>query len=373
MKKKMPKFLLTLVVLFCCLTLGACMFLNHPKFGKNPAGERLQQFESSANFSDGRFKNSLPTPTLIDGETTFKIFRDDFFAEKVQTAPPAELPTIKTDLLALDRSKDTVIWLGHSSYFIQLDGKRILIDPVLSAYASPVSFANKAFNGTSIYSADDIPPIDLLLISHDHWDHLDYPTLTELNGKIRRVIVPLGVGSHLESWGYPAEKIREADWFTALPFDAGLTVHVLPARHYSGRLFDNNRTFWASFALQTPQRRLYFGGDSGYGPHFKEIGDRLGPFDLAMLDSGQYDPRWPLIHMTPEQAAQAAVDLRANGLLPMHVGKFSISRHAWDEPFIRIAAASEGAPFQLVTPLIGQPVPLDEQPFDFTRWWEPLR
>ena len=217
-----------------------------------------------------------------------------------------------------------MIWLGHSSWFVQLGGKRILIDPVLSDYTAPFSFLNKAYEGTSIYRVEDIPEIDCLLISHDHWDHLDYQTVAALKSKVGRVICPLGVGAYFDYWDYPQEKILEGDWYDRISLGEDITVHVMPARHYSGRLLTKNKTLWAGFALETPNRRIFFSGDSGYGPHFARIGEAFQGFDLALLDCGQYDPRWAYIHMTPEEAVQAALDLGVRALIPAHVGRFAI-------------------------------------------------
>ncbi len=207
--------------------------------------------------------------------------------------PKTPVPSVKTDLKALDPDKDIVVWLGHSSYFLQLNGARVLIDPVFSTYAAPFSFANRAFAGSSIYSADDMPEIDYLLITHDHWDHLDYDSVKALQQKVRHIVVPLGVGSHLKYWGFSDAVIHETDWFDELRLDNGdLVIHTLPARHFSGRLFTRNRTLWAGYALITPTRRLFFSGDSGYGPHFRQIGQKFGGFDFVALDTGQYDARW---------------------------------------------------------------------------------
>jgi L-ascorbate metabolism protein UlaG (beta-lactamase superfamily) len=260
--------------------------------------------------------------------------------------------------------------LGHSSYFVLFAGKRILIDPVFSSYAGPFSFTNKAFDGTTLYGVDDLPDIDLLLITHDHWDHLDYDTIVALKRKVSKALVPLGVGAYLEQWGYAPAQIHEADWYGQLQLDAGVLVHLVPARHYSGRLLTRNRTLWTGFVLESPTRRMLFSGDTGYGPHFKEIAERFDGFDLVALDMGQYDPRWPDIHMTPEQAAQAAEDLNAKALLPAHVGRFSIARHAWNEPFQRISRASTGKPFRLFTPTIGESLLLDGDWQAFAApWW----
>jgi L-ascorbate metabolism protein UlaG (beta-lactamase superfamily) len=228
----------------------------------------------------------------------------------------------------------------------------------------------RAFEGTSLYTAQDMPTIDYLLITHDHYDHLDHPSVRDLQARTRHVIAGLGIGAHLEHWGYPREKIREGDWYTALQVEPGLTIHLLPARHYSGRLFSRNDTLWVGFALETPQRRLFFSGDSGFGPHFAEIARRFGSFDLAALDAGQYNPRWALIHMNPEEAARAAEILQARAVLPAHAGRFSLARHAWDEPFRRFAAASVGKPYRLLTPRIGEPVRIGDSRQEFGRWWE---
>lgn len=365
--------LLGVLVALGILALGACAILNQPKFGKHPEGERLERVRSSPNYSDSEFHNTVPTQMLIDGQSALKIWWSMLLGDTQRLRPEDPIPTVKTNLKALNIGKDTVIWLGHSSYYIQLGGKRFLVDPVFSEYASPFSSFNKIFTGTGIYTADDMPEIDFLLISHDHWDHLDYPTVTDLKPKVKAVVCPLGVGEHFEYWGYAKERIHEADWGEALRFDGGLTVHVLPARHFSGRLFSRNKTLWAGFALESPEHRVFMSGDSGYGPHFAEIGRTFGGFDLVMLDSGQYDPRWPYVHMTPEQTARAAEDLHASALLPSHIGKFCISVHAWDDPFIRIAKVSAEKDYRLVSPMIGEPVWLDDRTQSFSHWWERVK
>lgn len=362
----------SLFIVVLCSALGTYFLLNQPRFGDSPQGERLDIIEKSPNYVGNEFNNLIPTPKFSKDTSTFAIIWKSLTEPKERLVPDKPLPAVKTDLKALDRAGDVVIWLGHSSYFIQLGGKRILLDPVLSDYAAPFRFFNKAFPGTSLYRAEDIPAIDYLLISHDHWDHLDYATVKALQNKVRHVVCPLGVGSYFEGWGYVADKIFEADWYEQISPTENFTIHVLPARHYSGRLFRQNRTLWAGFALESGSRRLFFSGDSGYGPHFAEIGRRFGRFDFVALDCGQYDDRWSYIHMTPEEAAIAASDLNADAFLPAHVGRFSIARHAWDDPFIRVAAASEDRHFKLLTPLIGEPVNLDNRMQRFTRWWQDL-
>lgn len=357
-------------VVICCLAIGCYAILAQAKFGKGPEGERLERIQASPHYRNGEFANTVPTEMLVDGESSLKIMWNSLWSDTARLRPAEPLPTVHVDLKALDRTKDTVIWLGHSSYFIQMGGRRVLADPVFSNYGAPFFFLNKTFPGTDLYTAADMPEIDVLLISHDHWDHLDYQTAVELMPKVKKVISPLGVGAHFARWGYPNEKILEADWNTALSYDDVLTVHVVPARHYSGRLFTKNKTLWAGFVLETPERRIFLSGDSGYGPHFAEIARRFEGFDMAMLDGGQYDPRWPLIHMTPEEVFLAAETLNVRTLLPGHAGRFSIARHPWDEPFIRLDKASKNRVFRLLTPKIGEPVRLDGATRDFSRWWE---
>jgi L-ascorbate metabolism protein UlaG (beta-lactamase superfamily) len=353
-------------------SLGACAYLQHPKFGAYPEGDRLEAIQRSPRYSNGEFRNPVATPTLVEGVGLFSIVVGDLFKSVENLRPALPLPAIKTDLKALDAGQDAVVWLGHSSYFVLLAGKRFLIDPVFSPFAAPVSFSTKAFDGTSLYTVDDMPEIDVLLITHDHWDHLDHATVTALEGRVRRAIVPLGVGAHLAHWGYASEKVSEADWYDKLELGVSFAVHLVPARHYSGRWLTRNKSLWTGFVLESNERRILFSGDTGYGPHFKELAQRFGGFDLAALDMGQYDPRWPYIHMTPEEAAQAAEDLQTKALLPAHVGRFNIARHAWTDPFERISAASDGKPYRLLTPQIGEPLAVGDAEQRFARWWQGL-
>ena len=228
---------------------------------------------------------------------------------------------------------------------------------------------NRAFEGTNIYSAQDMPEIDYLLITHDHWDHLDYASVRALAPKIGKVICGLGVDAYFQKWGYPSEKIQAADWGESFEFEPGFSIHVLPARHYSGRLLSRNKTLWVGYALVSPEYKLFLSGDSGYGPHFAEIGKAFKGFDLAILDVGQYDKQWAYIHMNPEDAVRAATDLQAREFLPGHIGRFAIARHPWDEPFKRVKLLSEGKSFHLLTPEIGVPLPLSKQAQIFSSWW----
>lgn len=364
------RILLVLLALAALAGLSGCFYLGQDKFGRLPEGNRLSRVRQSPNYVDGVFRNQTPIPQIVKGGGGISGLVKFVFRERNNTAPPGPLPVVKTDLKALDRDQDVVVWLGHSSYYIQMNGRTLLVDPVFSAYASPVFFSTRAFEGTTPYTAEDMPEIDYMLISHDHWDHLDYDTVTALRPKTGKVVTGLGVGEHFARWGFPEEMIVEADWDTALTLEDGLTVHVLTARHFSGRLLERKKTLWVSFAIVTPERRVFYSGDSGYGPHFAELGERFGGFNLALLDSGQYNEAWEHVHMNPEQATQAAMDLRAKAALPSHSGKFSISYHSWDDPFIRFTQASEGKPYRLLTPKIGEAIDLADEGQTFDRWWE---
>ena len=372
MRKWLRKMMIALIVILVILSVGVGYYLQKPKFGKAPEGLRLERMQSSINYVDGQFQNLVPTPQIV-GDSRFSTMWKFLFAPKERPNPIDSIPTVKTELMALDKTKDIVIWLGHSSYYLQLGGKRILVDPVFSSSAAPVAFANKAFAGTNLYTAEDMPEIDYLLISHDHWDHLDYPTVIAMKPKIKNVICGLGVGAYFEQWGFEENRIHEADWFTELKMENDFVIHVLPTHHFSGRLLSRNKTLWAAFALVTPNRRIFYSGDGGDGPHIKKIGEMLHGFDLAIMENGQYDKQWPYIHMMPEEVAQAAEELNAKALLPGHSGKFSIANHSWDEPFKRITDASRNKNYRLLTPIIGEPVELDNQQQVFSRWWEKIK
>ena len=261
-----------------------------------------------------------------------------------------------------------LVWFGHSSYLLRINGKNFLIDPVFSGNAAPLSFMVKAFPGANAYHPADMPEIDYLILTHDHYDHLDYQTSLRLKKKIRSVVCSLGIGAHLRYWGIDPDIISEMDWWQQLRLDNELELTAAPARHFSGRGLKRGQYLWSSFILQSKQHSVYLGGDSGYDTHFKEIGDRYGPFDLAILEAGQYNVMWPLIHMMPEQTVQAALDLRAKALLPVHWGKFRLSTHPWNEPVKRVLLHAGEAGLPVHTPRIGELLQLNGE-IQTGNWW----
>ena len=354
---------------------GGALFVNRPEFGRAPRGERLARMESSPHYMNGQFQNLVPVQVMNEdnGESRLTATAKFLFGDKSQLSPKEAMLSDKTDLKTLDVSQDAVVWMGHSTFFLQLGGRRILIDPVFSPYASPVFFINKAFPGSNIYAAADMPEIDVLAISHDHWDHLDYPTVMALKDKVKNVVCPLGVGEYFEQWGFDLSIIHEEDWDTEIRLADDFSVHILPSQHFSGRFLRRNPTLWCGMAFVTPTRKVYYTGDGGYGEHFKAIGQKFGGFDLMLGENGQYNMAWHAIHMLPEETAQAAVDVGTKLLLPAHGGKFALSRHPWQEPYRRLTEASQDKDYKLLTPAIGELVHIDSKqrrPFD--AWWEKM-
>lgn len=357
----------SILVLFSIVTFYT---LNQVKFGKMPSGERLERIKKSLNYKNGSFQNQSYTPVMVDDTSYYSVGKEMLTGKNKRVAPVDVLPSIKTNLKHLDKDQDILVWFGHSSYFIQLDGKRILVDPVLSGSASPFSFTIKAFNGANVYSAEELPEIDYLFISHDHWDHLDYDTVMKLKPGIKKVICGLGVGENFEYWGFDKNSIIEMDWNEQVVLDSGFTVNAVPARHFSGRGLTRNKTLWAAFVLQTPTMKLYLGGDGGYDTHFAEIGKKFGPIDLAILENGQYNKKWKYIHLLPDDLLKAFHDLNARRLLAVHSSKFALANHAWDEPLIKITAASKKFDIPLITPMIGEQVNLKDNTQVFSEWWK---
>lgn len=358
-----------LIIIVVSVGIGLVLFLNTEQFGNHPTGKRLLKIKQSPNYKNGSFQNLNSTPMLTEGVGYGEVLYKFLFSSKPKE-PLTKIPTIKTNLKALDPNENVLIWMGHSSYFMQLDGKKLLVDPVLSGNASPLSFTTKAYKGTDIYSTDDIPEVDFLFLSHDHWDHMDYRTLKELRSKIKHIITGLGNGAHLEHWGFKPEVIIEGDWYETFTFEGGFEIHITPARHFSGRGFKRAQTLWSSFVVKSPSSSLYLGGDSGYDTHFKTISEKFGPFDLAILENGQYDEKWKYIHMLPGEPLKAAEDLKAKMLLPVHSGKFTLANHNWDEPLNTITNEAKQKSLKVITPLIGEQVELKDTSQQFQQWWK---
>ncbi len=357
------------ILLFSLIVIAV---MKQAKFGTRPGKTRLKLIEQSPNYKNGAFQNKSITPSLTEGATYYSVLKQVLFGEKKRKKPYDTIPGVKTDLIHLTKSEDVIIWFGHSSYFMQLNGKTILVDPVLSGAASPFSFTTRAFKGADKYAVEDLPEIDYLFITHDHWDHLDYKTVVKLKAKVKNVICGLGTGEHLEKWGYDKTIIVELDWNKEVVLDKDFIVNAVPARHFSGRGLIRNKALWVSFVLQTPRYKIFIGGDSGYDTHFLDIGNRFGPFDLAILENGQYDKSWKYIHMQPEEVLHAAKNLSTKKLFPVHSSKFALANHDWDDPLKRIVELNKQFRIPLITPMIGEKVNLNDNNQLFLNWWEQI-
>lgn len=357
---------ISLIVVAIVVTLFL-VITNQPKFGAIPNGDRLERIKKSPNYRDGKFQNLSVTLQMSEEARFFPMLKDYFSAKNKK--PEKKIPSVKTDLHKLNPDEDVLIWFGHSSYFMQLDGERFLVDPVFCGNASPFTFSVKAFEGSNVYGVDDMPEIDYLIITHDHWDHLDYETASKLKPRIARVITGLGVGAHFERWGFDSDQIIETDWFDTVELPDGFKLHCTPTRHFSGRGFKAKQSLWVSFVVETPSYKIFVGGDGGYDAHFKEIGEKYGPFDLAMLENGQYNKAWKYIHMMPEQVLQAAKDLKTERFFPVHSGKFSLANHSWDEPLKRITEVNKNDEVHMITPIIGEVVDMKNKNQQFSQWW----
>ncbi|PZR24617.1 MAG: MBL fold metallo-hydrolase [Citrobacter freundii] len=321
----------------------------------------------SDHFSKGKFHNLIPTAMLAKDKSFGSVLMDRF--KRPDTAfPSTVLPSLKTDLKQFSPDTPAVIWFGHSSYLLIYNGVRILVDPVFSGHASPLPGMIKAFRGADVYMPADFPSIDYLIITHNHYDHLDKKTIAQLLPKVRRVYTSLGVGKYLPLHASDIP-VTEMDWWETQQLQEGISLTATPARHFSGRGLVQNESLWSSFVLQFFDHRLYLGGDSGYGPHFKKIGDMFGPFDLALLECGQYNLSWHDIHLLPEETAQAAVDLQTRVLMPVHWAKFALANHPWNEPPGRLLLKSKELNVKVTTPMIGEPVIVGKE-YPETRWWE---
>ena len=362
------KFTMLLIIFtLSALAVASYGFLRTLVFGATPTGGRLARAKRSPNYRDGSFRNLEPTDVMRQNASYVGMI-GDYMNKSPLNTPKTALPSVKTDLNALSDALPTLVWFGHSSYLIKYAGKTVLVDPVFSGHASPVSFFGKSFPGTDVYGVDDMPTIDLLILSHDHYDHLDYETITKLIPKATHVYTALGVGAHLERWGVSTSNITEFDWHDTVTVSPDITLTATPARHFSGRGLTRGNTLWTSFVLELFDYKLFLGGDSGYGTHFREIGATHGPFDLAILECGQYGDDWPNIHTFPEEVVTVGQELRAKTVLPVHWGKFALAYHAWNEPIQRFTKRAREAGLAITTPKIGEPVIIGEN-YPKDTWW----
>lgn len=355
------------------LVISGTLFLNfYPSVGGTQSEEKIRIFKKSGYYEDGKFINQIYT-SMDMGIGKFMSILKDWIVGVPKQSPEKPLPVLAVDSLTIASKNDSLVrvtWFGHSAFLLEIAGKNILLDPMLSDYCGPHRWLgpSRFSNGIPI-AIEKLPQIDAIIYSHDHYDHLDYDSVSKLKDKVKKFYVPLGVGSHLETWGVKLDKIHELNWWDEIVFD-DLQLVCAPARHFSGRgILDRNSTMWASWVIKSGNFTIYFSGDSGYGPHFKEIGEKYGPFDFAMLECGQYDKRWESIHMLPEQTAQAALDLNAKIAMPIHWGSFVLALHSWKDPVERLTKKAQELNVNVITPKIGEQFLLNETKIEDNNWW----
>ena len=364
----------TVVAVVAVLVAAGWAVLSQPQFGAPMAGARLARALANPQYHDGRFVNLEPEAPSTTSLIEYTLRR--ISGKEVRT-PPAPIPVLAVDKTALEASPPAsglrAFWIGHASAYVEIDGLRLLLDPVFAQQVSPLPIGPGRFHAPPIALAD-LPRIDAVLISHDHYDHLDMATVRRLAQRGSRFLVPLGIGAHLERWGVPLAQIEELEWWQERSL-GHVRIVCTPTRHYSGRgLGNRSTTLWSSWSVIGPQHRLFYSGDTGYGKLFQDIGARLGPFDMAFIKIGSYGPgaAWTDIHMTPEQAVQVHRDVRARRMFPVHWSTFNLAYHDWDEPIRRTVAEAARVGVELVTPRVGEVVDAD-RPFASTRWWESVR
>lgn len=349
---------------------GAALKLYAP-LGSSPDKRQRERFAGLRNYRQGKFANADAEETTVDLSEGLSMLKDSLFAGDVERNPLGKLPVAEVDWARIKSAQDSLTWFGHSTFLLSIDGHKLFIDPMLGNRASPLSFVGSSrYSKDWLLAVDRLPQIDAVLLTHDHYDHLDYGSIRALESKVGHFFVPLGVGVHLSRWGIDSARITELGWWEEVPFH-GLTLALTPSRHFSGRgLFNRNSTLWGGWVVIGERTRFYTSGDGGYGSHFKEIGEAYGPFDLTLIEGGQYDTRWETSHMTPEQSVQAHLDVRGDKMMLVHWAAFTLAFHSWTDPIERASKEAVRQGVELVTPRIGETLFLEAlDSYAPVRWW----
>ena len=366
MLKLLLKIVLVLVVLVVAVAVAALLFLwFYPGVGKTPdKAAQAAYAEKMRVFYDGEFHNTDKNYTLMAGGSEPR-------SGEVRPADPSDIPVV--DQGTPERGEPgqmTVSWLGHSSALVQMGAKNILIDPVLTDYSSPVGFVGvKRFSAPGL-TPQEVPEIDVLFISHDHYDHLDYQTIRQIDDRVACYVVPLGVDAILKGWGIESGRIRALTWWETTEID-GIRYSLTESQHFSGRNpLKSSLTLWGGLRIDDGIHSLYYTGDGGYCDAFRKEYQKYGEVDLILAENGQYSKGWPMVHMTPEESVQAAKDAHAQWYIPVHWGAFVLSTHAWYDPALRAVKAGEAQEVEIATPRIGELVPYDDIDRYDSHWWE---
>lgn len=372
--RKLKKIVLYLFSFLLLLGVSITLFINlDPAFGGNPTKEQKETYQHLNNYANGKFVNEVPTDVMNSSDASST--KEDPASEGKNRNPVGPIPVSAIDWNKIKSENDSLTWFGHSAFLLSIDNKKLLIDPMLSPIASPVSFTGvKRYNYSKdimLHLIDEMPPIDAVFITHDHYDHLDYQSIIKLKSKVSHFFVPLGVSAHLIRWGIPKENITELNWWEESEYQ-GLTVVLTPARHFSGREpFNIETTLWGGWVILGKNTSLFTSGDGGYDPHFKEVGKKYGPFDITLIEGAQYDRRWANIHMIPEQSVQANLDVNGVTMMLMHWGAFTLANHGWKEPIERALIEAKKREVNIIAPEIGETVLLNSDlHIPLTPWWD---
>jgi len=376
LKRILKKTMITTLIIIAVLISAYLLFTNfYPSFGGTITKEQQVLFQKSQQYEEGKFRNTAPVPKDLSFSETLSLAYYFFTTKTPNARPKKDLIVTKIDSIAVAnyRGDARLIWYGHSAFLLQLEGKNILLDPMFGKVAAPLSIlGGNRFNIQFPLDIEKLPEIDAIVFSHDHYDHLDYESVLKLKDKTSHFYVPLGVGTHLEAWGVPSGKITEMDWWQETQLGS-IQLVCTPAQHFSGRKLNNGQsTLWSSWVIQSQNDNIYFSGDSGYAPHFAEIGEKYGPFDIALMECGQYNEKWADIHMMPEETAQAGIDLKAAKIMPIHWGSFKLAMHEWTDPVKRVKAKAEVLHLKVITPKIGEEIIVKNSTTTYTNWWENL-
>lgn len=369
--KKILKMMgITLGAIIILTLLVITLFLNlSPQFGKGSNKNQKNEYKKSGHFEEGKFVNRIPAVMNINYGDLVK----NWIQGSPNRQPNQNIIVDKIDSLSIENHNPNIsklTWFGHSAFLLEMDGLKILIDPMFGDTPSPHPWlGSKRYSIELPIEIEKLPFIDFVIFSHDHYDHLDYESVQKLKDKVGSFYVPLGLGNHLISWGVSKERIHELNWWETINFEH-IELVCTPARHFSGRgLFDRASTLWCSWVIQGESTKIFFSGDSGYDIHFKEIGDKYGPFDISLMECGQYNEDWKAIHMMPEETVQAAIDLNSKLMLPIHWGAFTLAFHDWNEPAERVTKKADELNIPITTPKIGEPVIIGNQDYPEGKWW----
>lgn len=361
------------VAILVVLVLIGVLFVNlSPEFGGSPTKAQKERFKKSDNFKGGVFVNLGDVKMKMGFADYLKGLRG-YFSPQPNAVPAKNISVLKIDSLEVARynGPTRLVWFGHSTFLLQIEGKNLLLDPMLGPVPAPnPMLGGKRFSKNLPIDIERLPEIDAVIFSHDHYDHLDYGSVQLLKDRVKMFYAPLGVGAHLMEWGVEEKRIVELDWWEETQFE-DLHLKCTPAQHFSGRgLADRGKTLWSGWVVQSDSSNIFFSGDSGYGSHFKEIGEKYGPFDFAMLECGQYNELWKEIHMMPEETAQAGLDVKAKKIMPIHWGAFKLAMHPWTEPVQRISKRAKELGVPVTTPRIGETFYLNGTPTSNEEWWK---